>query len=80
MQSRAFYIIESAPIKDQTPSERLNVEKIVTYDRVIMVHKILKKKCPENLKGKLTRRTHISKYENRRIDYLQIPKQRLEPS
>ena len=45
-----------------------------------MVHKILKKKCPENLKGKFTRRTQISKYETRRINDLQIPKRRLELS
>ena len=56
IQDRAFYLIESAPIKDKMPSKRLSVEKIITYDRAIMVHKILRKRCPENLKGKFTRR------------------------
>ena len=45
-----------------------------------MVHKILKEMCPEILKGKFIRRTHISKYETRRINDLQIPKLRLELS
>ena len=74
----AFYLIESAPIKDKMPSKRLSVEKIITYHRVIMVHKILRKRCPENLKGKSTRRNQISKYETRKMHDLQIPKPRLE--
>ena len=45
-----------------------------------MVHKILKKRCPENLKGKFTRRTQISKCKTRRINDLQIRKPRLEIS
>ena len=77
IQNRVFYFNESAPLKDQIPPKRLNVEKIVTYDRAIMVHKILKKKCPEDLMGKFTRRTQISKYETRRINDLQVPKPRL---
>ena len=53
IQDRAFYLIESAPIKDKMPSKRLSVEKIITYDRAILVHKILRKRCPENLKASL---------------------------
>ena len=73
IQDRAFHLIESAAIKDRIPSARLDVEKIITYDRSIMVHKILKEMCPENLKGKLTRRNKISKYVTRRINDLQYP-------
>ena len=62
------------------PSKRLSVEKIITYDRAIMVHKILRKRCPENLKGKFTRRNQTSKHETRKIHDLQIPKPRLELS
>ena len=80
IQNRAFYLIESAPIKDKIPSKRLSVEKIITYDRAIMVHKIIRKRCPEILKVKFTRGTQNSKYETRRIHNLQIPKQRLELS
>ena len=80
IQDRAFYLIESAPIKDKMPSKRLSVEKIITYDRAIMVDKILRKRCPENLKGKFTRRNQISKYETRKMHDLQIPKPRLELS
>ena len=45
-----------------------------------MVHKILGEMCPENLKGKFTRRFHISQYETRRTNDLQVPKPRLEIS
>ena len=62
------------------PSKRLSVEKIITYDRAIVVHKSLWKRCPENLKGKFTRRNQISKYETRRMHDLKIPKSRLELS
>ena len=68
IQNRAFYLIESAPIKDNIPTARLSVEKLMTYDRATMVHKILKEMCPEILKGKFIRRTHISKYETLRIN------------
>ena len=56
IQDRAFYFIESSPMKDQVPSARLNIDKISTYDQAIMVHKILKEKCPENLIGKFAYR------------------------
>ena len=79
IQNRAFYLIESAPVKDNIQTARLSVQKLMTYDRATMVHKILKEMCPETLKGKLIR-THISKYETRRINDLQIPKLRLELS
>ena len=45
-----------------------------------MLHKILRNRCPENLKGKFTRRNQISKYETSRMHDLQIPKPRLELS
>ena len=45
-----------------------------------MVLKILKEMFPENLTGKFTRRTKISRYETRRINDLQTPKPRLEIS
>ena len=78
IQDRAFHLIESPPIKDKMASKRLSVEKIITYDRAIMVHKILRKRYPGNLKGKFTRRNQISKYETRRMYDLQIPKLRSE--
>ena len=62
------------------PSKRLSVEKIIIYDRAIMLHKILLKRCPENLKGKFTRRNQISKFETRKMHDLQIPEPRLELS
>ena len=76
IQKRAFYLIESTPIKDRIPFTWINVEKVTTYDQSILVHNILKEFCPENLKGKIMRRTKISKYETHRINDLQIPKPR----
>ena len=80
IQDRTFYLIESAPIKDKMPSKRLSAEKSITYDRAIVVHKILRKKCPENFKGKFTRINQISKYETQKMHDLLIPKPRLELS
>lgn len=57
---------------------RLSVKKVMTYDRVTMVHKILKERCPEILKGKFITRAQISNDETRRINDLQITKLRLE--
>ena len=59
---------------------RLSVEEIIKYDLVIVVHKILREICPENLKGKFTNRTQISKYETHRMNDLQMPRPRLEIS
>ena len=79
-QNRAFYLIESAPIKDQMPPTRLNVEKLITDDWAIVVHKILAGICPENLTGKFTGRSQIAKHETHKINCLQIPITRLEIS
>ena len=59
IQKRAFYLIESTPIKDRIPSTWINVEKVITYDQSILVYNILKEFCPENLKGKFMRRNKI---------------------
>lgn len=63
IHNRTFYIIETAPIKDQIPPARLNFERHITYDRAVMVHMILKEMCPENPKRTFTSRTQMSKYE-----------------
>ena len=44
----------------------------------MMVHKILNEQCPEILKQKFTKRSQVSKYETRRVNYQQIPRPRLE--
>ena len=72
--------VDVEQVNTKMPSKRLSVEKLITYDRAIMVHKILRKRCPENLKGKFTRRNQISKYETSRMPDLQIPKPRLKLS
>ena len=53
MQNRAFYLVESAPFKDQIPSAQLVIKKLITYDRAVMVHKPLGEMCPEILKESL---------------------------
>ena len=78
--NREFYLIESALNKDNIPSAQINVEKVIVFDRAIMVHKILGEMCLESLKGKFTKRSQASKYETRGMNDLQIPKQRLEIS
>ena len=45
-----------------------------------MVHKILGKRYPENLKGKCTRRNQIPKYETGKIHDLRTPKRRIDLS
>ena len=67
----AFILIKFAPVLDQILSGQLKAE-IITYDRAIVAHRILKEMCSENLKGKLRRRNHISKCETRRINDLQM--------
>ena len=80
IQNMAFYLIQSVPINGRIPSARLNVETVITYDRSIMLHKVLKEMCPEDLQGRFTMRTKISKYETSRINNLQIRKPCLEIS
>ena len=74
IQNLAFYLIESAPIKNQTPSAQLNVKELITYDQATMILKTLEETYRENLKGKFTRRSQISKYETHRTNDLQILK------
>ena len=45
-----------------------------------MVHKTLREKCPENHKGKFINLTQFSKYENRRLNNLQLSRPLLEIS
>ena len=41
MLNRAFYLSESAPVKDEIPPARQNVKKLMIHARAIMVHKII---------------------------------------
>ena len=61
-------------MKDQIPSTRLNIDKIIRCDRAIMLHKILREKCLENPKEKFTHRTQILEYKTLSMNNLQIPK------
>ena len=78
LQDRAMTLIQSAPIKDRIPSATLSVNEVIKLDQTMMVHKILNEQCSEILKQKFTKRSHVSKYEKRRANDLQIPRPRLE--
>ena len=80
MQNRVLYLNESAPMKDQVSLARYGVEKAITYDQAIMVHKALKQNSPENLQRNFMNRAQISKYETLRMSHLQIPRLPLEIS
>ena len=49
LQNRDISIIESARFKDLWPKKWLYVEKIIHFDRSVLVYKILNKICPESL-------------------------------
>ena len=78
LQDRAMTLIESAIIKDRIPSATLSVNELIKLDQAMMVHTTLNEQCPEILKQKFTKRSHVSKYETRRANDLQIPRPRLE--
>ena len=78
LQERAITLIHSAPSKDRIPSATLDVNELIKLDQAMMVHEILHEQCPEILKQKFTKRSHVSKYETRRANDLQIPRPRLE--
>ena len=71
-------LIQSAPIKDRITSATLSVNELIKLHQAMMVHKILNEQCPEILKQKFTKRSHVSQYETRRANDLQMPRPRLE--
>ena len=48
LQSMANILTENGKHKDGWVSDWLSVEKLIKYDRLVMTHKILNAKCPEN--------------------------------
>ena len=78
LQSRAKKLIENGKHKDGWVCEWLPVKKLIKYDRLVMTHKILNGKCPENFQDKFTKRSKVSSYSTRNSQDLHLPKPRLE--
>ena len=55
----AITLIQYARIKDRMPSETLRVNELIKLDQVMMVHIILNEQCPEILKQKFIKRSHV---------------------
>ena len=79
-QGRAISIVDTARIKDDWSKNLLPVKQLITFDRSVMIYKILNRLCPENLWNKFQRRSHYSNYNTRFCENLQIPKYNLEHS
>ena len=71
LQDRAITLIQYTAIKDRIPSAKISVNELIKLDQAMMVHKILNEQCPEVLKQKFIKRSHVSKYETRRAKDLQ---------
>ena len=78
LQSRAKKLIENGKHKDVWVCDWLPVKKLIKYDRLVMTHKILNGKCPENFQDKFTKRSRVSSYSTRNSRDLHLPKPRLE--
>ena len=78
LQSRAKKLIENGRYTDGWICDWLSVKKLIKYDRLVMTHKILNGKCPENLQDNFAKRPEISSYSTRNSRDLHLPKPRLE--
>ena len=52
LQGRAISMIHGARIKDNSSPNFLTFKRLITFDRAVMVYKILNQLCPENLWNK----------------------------
>ena len=56
----------------------LNGVLLIKRDQAVMVHRILNEQYSEVLKHKFTKNPHVSNYEARGVNDLQVPRFRLE--
>ena len=61
LQDRVVSMIHMSRIKDTWTPKVLSVKQLITFDRAVMVYKILNKLCPENLWNKFNLRSHHSR-------------------
>ena len=74
LQIRAQLIIETARVKDNWSCDRLNVRNLISFDRLVMMYKIINKLSPESLWDRIELRSVHSEYETRNCHDLQIPR------
>ena len=74
LQNRAQLIIESARVKDNWSCDWLKVCNLISFDRLVMIYKIMSNLIPESLWDKFELRSVHSKYETRNFHDLQIPR------
>ena len=74
LQNRAHLIIENARIKDNWSCDWLNVNNLISFDRLVMTYKIKNRLSPESLWDKFELRSVHSKYATRNCHDLQIPR------
>ena len=74
LQNRAQLIIETARVKGNWSCDWLNVSNLISFDRLVMMYKIINKLSPESLWDKFELRSVHSKYETRNFHDLQIPR------
>ena len=78
LQSRAKKLIENGNYKAGWVCDWLPFKKLIKCDRLVMKHKILNGKCPENLQDNFAKRPQISSYSTRSNRDLHLPRPRLE--
>ena len=67
LQNRAQLIIENARIKDNWSCDWLNVNNVISFDRLVMTYKIKNRLRPESLWDKFELRSVRSKYATRNM-------------
>ena len=71
-------LVENGKHKDGWVCDWLPVKKLIKYDGLVMTHKILCGKYPDNLQDKFTKRPQISNFSTRNSRNLHLPKPQLE--
>ena len=78
LQTKARTLIESSRLKDGCSCNWLSVSNLITFDRGVMIYKIMNGLCPDNLRGRIVTRSQISNYQTRYQLDLDTPRQNLE--
>ena len=65
LQTRARTLIQSSRLKDGWSCNWLSVSNLMIFDRAVMIYEIMNGLCPDNLRGKLVKRSQIPNYRTR---------------
>ena len=77
-QNRAFNLIESSKTKDAYNWNVLDVRELMSFDRAVMIFKIVNMLCPEGLQNKFIERSALTNYNTRNMKNLHVQKLILE--